>query len=424
MTRRLKGFGAATGILPRISVLLALVLALSFAQAQTSVLPKEVQADLIMRQIIADVGEGRTASALAAIDAYRELDVGLPPALLFLEARAAEVEGDAVRATTALEAYFNAAGRDDERYSEALERYARLQPLAERQALEQRLEEAADAIAEGRYADALENAEAFLAATQTGDPLRVTALRLQDAAEAGRAGAARALLASLEMVDIPAGRFQMGNRRGHRDGRERPVRRVQVPAFRLGKYPVTFEQYDRYCQAARVSCPDDSGFGRGDRPVINVTWDEAQAFVRWLNEHGGNGFRLPTEAEWEYAARAGTTTEYPWGDRMEPRRANCRESDCQDGFPNTSPVGSFPANAFGLYDMHGNVWEWVQDCWNSNYRGAPTDGSAWLSGSCGSRVRRGGSWYYEAGWLRSSSRSRTNAGTRRNNNGFRLAQDP
>ncbi len=202
---------------------------------------------------------------------------------------------------------------------------------------------------------------------------------------------------------------------------ERPVHSVTVPAFKLGKYEVTFAQWDA-CVAdggCNGYTPDDKGWGRGNRPVINVSWDDIQSFIDWLNEKTGGNYRLPTEAEWEYAARAGTTTEYSWGDDIGSNRANCPNDSCGDSWEYTAPVGSFPANAWGLHDMHGNVWEWVQDCLNDSYDGAPTDGSAWASGNCRLRMCRGGSW--SSGFLHSAYRNVKDRSDHRNGLGFRLA---
>ena len=196
-----------------------------------------------------------------------------------------------------------------------------------------------------------------------------------------------------QMVSIPSGTFRMGSSGFFADSEEKPVHSVTVSDFKIGKYEVTFAQWDT-C-VADGECgryrPDDAGWGRGNRPVINVSWEDVQGFIGWLNDKTSGNFRLPTEAEWEYAARAGSTTKYSWGDNIGHNRANC-DDGCVDRWSNTAPVGSFSANAWGLHDMHGNVWEWVQDCWNDSYVGAPTDGSAWTSGYCGLRVIRGGSW--------------------------------
>ena len=204
----------------------------------------------------------------------------------------------------------------------------------------------------------------------------------------------------------------------------RPIR-VTVPAFRLGKYEVTFAQWDA-CVAdggCNGYTSDDEGLGRGNRPVINVSWDDVQYFIRWLNHKTDGNYRLPSEAEWEYAARAGTTTGYSWGGDIGSNRANCYDIYCGDSWEYTAPVGSFPANAWGLHDMHGNVLAWVQDCWNDNYKGAPKDGSARTSGDCRVRVLRGGAWNSTARYLRSANRLRNDRTTRFNSIGFRLAQD-
>ena len=156
--------------------------------------------------------------------------------------------------------------------------------------------------------------------------------------------------------------------------------------------------------------------------MINVGWDDAQLYVQWLSEQTGHAYRLPTEAEWEYAARAGTTTAYSWGNDIGRNLANCDGCGSQWDEDRTAPVGSFPANAFGLHDMHGNVWEWVLDCWNDTYSGAPTDGSAWLSGNCGRRVLRGGSWVSYPRNLRSAYRDWYPPGIRNYIIGFRVAR--
>ena len=163
--------------------------------------------------------------------------------------------------------------------------------------------------------------------------------------------------------------------------------------------------------------------GRGDRPIINVSWDDVQSFIDWLNRKTGGNYRLPTEAEWEYAARAGSSTKYSWGNDIGSNRANCQNIHCGDSWEFTAPVGSFPANAWGLHDMHGNVNEWVQDCRNYDYEGAPTDGSAWTSGDCSQRVIRGGSWDSSAWFLRSAHRGWDGRTFHIFSIGFRLAQD-
>ena len=232
-----------------------------------------------------------------------------------------------------------------------------------------------------------------------------------------------------EMVVIPAGRFRMGCVSGGDDcdRNERPVHEVDVASFALSKYEVTFEDYERFVAAKGHRWPDAEGWGRGDRPVINVSWDDAVAYASWLSEETGEEYRLPSESEWEYAARAGTTTRYSWGPDLGRNRGNCFRCGSRWDADRTAPVGSFAANPWGLHDVHGNVDEWVQDCWHGNYRGAPADGSAWQrSRGCGFgpdlRVYRGGSWSGYWTYLRSANRRGTAAGSRYNHVGFRVSR--
>ena len=174
--------------------------------------------------------------------------------------------------------------------------------------------------------------------------------------------------------------------------------------------------------------PADQGWGRGQQPVINVNWDDAQAYVAWLSQVTGKTYRLLSEAEYEYAARAGTTTAYPWGDDIKlngTTMANCNGCGSQWDNKQTAPVGSFPPNKFGLYDMVGNVWEWTEDCVHQNYNGAPTDGSAWLEangGDCGNHVLRGGSWVATPDYVRSAVRSGYSTVARNAATGFRVGR--
>lgn len=232
-----------------------------------------------------------------------------------------------------------------------------------------------------------------------------------------------------EMVHIPPGKFLMGSP-GTELGRgsdESPQHEVTITyAFEISKYEVTFEEYDAFAQATNHKLPSDSGWGRGKRPVINVTFHDAQEYVQWFSKQTGKKYRLPTEAEWEYAARAGTQTRYWWGDYIGYNNANCNGCSSEWGGKQTAPVGLFKANAFGLYDTAGNVWEWTQDCWHDHYDNAPTDGSVWLEkdhGNCTRRVARGGSWLNDPRLLRSADRLRLSAGDALNGLGFRIARD-
>ena len=236
-----------------------------------------------------------------------------------------------------------------------------------------------------------------------------------------------------EMVVIPAGRFRMGcvTRSGcFRD--ERPVHRVFFDdPVAVSRYAITFEDYDRFAGANR---PGDEGWGRGRRPVINVSWHQAVQYAQWLSGETGENYRLLSEAEWEYAARAGSERKYHFGNDSTQlcRYANHADADtdydwrnsyCSDGVgEKTATVGSYAPNAFGLHDMHGNVWEWVQDCWNDHYRRAPRDGAPWLEGDCSMRVLRGGSFGYEPESLRAAFRTPLSTQQRSNDIGFRVAR--
>jgi formylglycine-generating enzyme required for sulfatase activity len=227
-----------------------------------------------------------------------------------------------------------------------------------------------------------------------------------------------------EMIVVPAGEFMMGSPATEK-GRdnEGPQRKVIIARpFAVSKFDVTFDDWDACVSVGGCPRASDGGFGRGTRPVIYVSWDEAQQYVAWFSKMTGKPYRLLTEAEWEYAARAGTTTVYYWGDEIGKGNANCIGCGSQWD-RQTSPVGSFKPNAFGLYDMAGNVWQWVEDCYHDDYNEAPTDGSAWITSSdCSRRVVRGGSWGLEPLVLRSAYRYWVTAGFRIISFGFRVGR--
>ena len=227
------------------------------------------------------------------------------------------------------------------------------------------------------------------------------------------------------MVVLPTGRFRMGDLDGDGFRNERPVHTVTISRrIAMGQYPVTFQEYDRFVAATDAERPDDSGWGRGRRPVINVSWEDAEAYAAWLSEQTGKRYRLPSESEWEYAARAGTETAYSWGNEIGVNRANCDDFGSKWSGEQTSPVGSFAPNGFGLYDMHGNVWEWVEDCWHKNYKGAPSDGSVWTSGgNSAKRVVRGGCFMNLPQDLRCARRQSCIPSIAFYVFGFRLVQD-
>lgn len=224
------------------------------------------------------------------------------------------------------------------------------------------------------------------------------------------------------MVVIPGGSFTMGDLNREGDDNELPTHKVTIKkAFALSQHEVTFRDYDYFALSTGRSLPDDEGWGRGDRPVINVSWNDANAYADWIRRQTGLAYRLPTEAEWEYAARANTYAAYWWGKDIGLNNAVCHDCGSEFDGKSTAPVGSFKANSFGLYDMNGNVYEWVSDCYNENYENAPDDGSSWDVGQCNLRVMRGGSWYDIPRLIRSASRYRHPSNASQNTWGFRLA---
>jgi formylglycine-generating enzyme required for sulfatase activity len=224
-----------------------------------------------------------------------------------------------------------------------------------------------------------------------------------------------------EMVWIAAGSFQMGDIQGGGYSDEKPVHRVSITQpFAMGRYEVTFAEYDKFAEATGREKPSDRGWGRGNRPVINVSWHDAVAYAEWLSEQTGKKYRLPTEAEWEYAARGGTSTKYWWGNNIGKNRANCRGCGSRWDGKSTAPVGSFAPNPFGLYDTAGNVWEWCADSWHGSYKGAPTDGRVWSGGDESYRVLRGGSWNVNPRNARSAGRDWFTSDGRYGYFGFRV----
>ncbi|MBU2965404.1 SUMF1/EgtB/PvdO family nonheme iron enzyme [Amphritea sp. 2_MG-2023] len=227
-----------------------------------------------------------------------------------------------------------------------------------------------------------------------------------------------------QMIIMPRGLFTMGDQKLVGDDNELPAHQVTIShRFALSRNEVTFNDYDYYARSMGRPLPDDEGWGRGNRPVINVSWKDAKAYVQWLALLTGQPYRLPTEAEWEYAARAGTDTNYWWGDQLEPQRAVCGECGTEWDGKKTAPVASFPPNSWGIHDMNGNVDEWVEDCYQDSYFGAPNDGSAMIDGDCDFRVMRGGSWFDIGRVIRSSSRYRYLPDSSKNSWGFRIALD-
>jgi len=223
------------------------------------------------------------------------------------------------------------------------------------------------------------------------------------------------------LAAVPAGSFTMGSNSS--DPSEKPTRRLTMDKpFAIGRTEVTVQQWNACVEAG--ACPRVVDAQRAPNlPVGDISWDDAQVYVKWLTKVSGKPYRLPTEAEWEYAARGGTASRYWWGEDMKRGAASCKEcgEPWQEAAP--APAGSFTANGYGLHDMSGSLWEWVQDCWHSSYKNAPADARAWEEAFCRQRVIRGGSWRDGASYMPASTRFKYDASVRHSQNGFRVARD-
>ncbi len=337
-------------------------------------LAKEVQADLIKNQIFTELKQKKYSKALKSITKYKELSASVAPAILIMEAKLAGKLKDYSRSFYALEEYFEKYNNQDKHYKDALALFMKVKPLKEKQVSEM--------------------------------PRTLTEK-----------------LTGMELIKIPSGCFQMGG------WIEKPIHRVCITKdYYLGKYEVTQGQWQT------IMGNNPSNFKkRATYPVENVSWDDIQTFIRKLNRRTGKKYRLPTEAEWEYAARAGTSTSYSFGNNASIlyRYANFCDVNCEanwkdknqnDSYKQTSPVGIYLANTWGLYDMHGNVWEWVLDWYGENYyQNSPTNDPPGPSGGS-YRVYRGGSWRSDASNARSADRYDSSPGNRDYNLGFRLAR--
>jgi formylglycine-generating enzyme required for sulfatase activity/class 3 adenylate cyclase len=221
-----------------------------------------------------------------------------------------------------------------------------------------------------------------------------------------------------EMVSVPGGSFAMGS---NDDVTEKPIHQVAIKPFAIGKFPVTVREWNE-CAAAKAC--EFTATASEDAPVTDVNWNDAKQYVAWLTQATGKAYRLPSEAEWEYAARGGKQTKYWWGDQFQFGMVNCKNCADVAGARQPIKVGSLKPNPFGLYDMGGGVDQWVEDCWHKSYQGAPSNGSAWLDGDCSLRVIRSGSWRNDAGSTRAASRDRYEAMVRYPTHGFRIALSP
>jgi len=228
-----------------------------------------------------------------------------------------------------------------------------------------------------------------------------------------------------ELIVIPAGTYTRGYDDLDADFDEKPLQRVTIPnAFAIGRFEVTFNEFALFAQDTNRELPDDSEWGMGRRPVINVTWEDAKAYTQWLSQKTNTTYRLPTDAEWEYAARAGNDETFPWGQNFKMGQANCGGCGTIWDSERTAPVGRFPPNQFELYDMAGNVFEWTEDCWNNTFKDIGLQGQAYQNpAGCGARVIRGGSWTFPPKEVRSANRWRDLPQRRSDDTGFRVVKE-
>ena len=433
-----------------VALTLSTLLASVGTPASAQELPPEIRMDRYMVQADRQIRNEQYAAALRTLDLILELqeahDLELPESFWMKRGEVALGAGDYAEAMASVTRYLEIAGRGGGQYTEALELLDR---AVEQGCAPERMTETLESVRaclalgadpngadeNGRttldWAAERENPAVEAALVAAGADSAVAAAAAREAAiTSGRPGTVfRDCAVCPEMVVVAAGSFMMGSptwEEGRFDD-EGPQHRVTIGSpFAVGVYEVTFAEWDACVGAGGCGGyrPEDEGWGRGRRPAINVSWDDAQGYVQWLSRETGEQYRLLTEAEWEYVARAGTTTARYWGDSESGQCRNGNGYDrtshaeygwdwnepvaCSDGYVDTAPAGSFQPNAFGLYDVLGNVWEWTEDCWNDDYSSAPTDGSAWQSGDCSPRVLRGGSW----ATLRGSSVRRTASGTR------------
>ena len=265
------------------------------------------------------------------------------------------------------------------------------------------------------------------------DPLR-TPVKVKADGLSGLLGKGKTISQGPEMVVIPAGSFLMGSPEGEegRTSDQGPQHRVSIARpFALGRHAVTFDDYHAYCAATGRTGedrPPNDDWWCSRLPVVRVNWDDAMVYCQWLSVQTGQDYRLPSEAEWEYACRAGTATPFHFGDSISTDQANYNGNSTYghgakgEYREHKVSVGTLPPNPWGLHEVHGNVWEWCADCWNDDYEGAPTDGSAWQHGNCRRRMQRGGSWGFGPADMRSAFRTAIETDFRGGDFGFRVAR--
>ncbi len=406
-----------------IAAMITIVVSLSLPTLAQGTKASDIEAQIRL-DVTTYMAAQEYATVLAKIAAWRYLGATLPLEYVALEAKLSVEAGDLPRAKKCFDEYFARARTDHADYAESKRIYDGIQPrIAAAEA--QRVITAAEA-EKNRAADA-RNEKKRMAETKA-----VRARIERDIAK--RMKFIKDCAGCPEVAAIPPGQFIMGKTDGSGKSDESPAHTVAIAkAFGIGRYEVTFAEWDA-CSAAggcRIK-PSDEGWGRGNLPVMNVTWHDAQEYVKWLSGKTGQRYRLPTEAEWEYAARAGTSADFNWGDGASHEYANYGTDECcaglamgTDRWVNTSPVGSFGPNAWGIYDALGNVREWVEDCaHDAGYAGAPADGSAWTTGCDGDlRVYRGGSYSVFPFLMRLPNRGRYAPDVTFKNLGFRVARD-
>lgn len=380
-----------------------------------------------------------SAGAPAALASLRSPEIVIPAPETIESDAPSQSAGDAIAALIASEASIEdrgAAAAQGERLAAEnaphTERLA-IAPAAEPlEAVQNAAKTPADP--DDASADALQTLIAALdaeAGTETASPETIASPPRATAPESSLGEYFRDCADCPDMAAIPAGAFRMGAGPGEgaRDAAETPVRDISIAkGFAIGAREVTFAEWDRCVAEAACRAVSDNGWGRGDRPVVGVSFDDIRSYIAWLSNKTGRFYRLPSEAEWEYAARAGSQGPFAFGSTISANEANFNgkypySGPAQPFRGRTTPAGSFPPNAFGLYDMHGNAWEWTADCWNASHGAAPSDGAAALSGDCTKHVLKGGAWNTGAWRLRSAHRIGKSDTAREFDNGFRLARD-